>query len=205
MGDIKKLKKQYFTPRHPWVKKTIEEEVILVKEYGLQKKKEIHIAASFLKKYKDITKRLIADHSVQGAREKEQMMTKLSKMGLLPTDAKLDHVLSLTLRDILNRRVQSLVHKKGFARSMKQARQFITHNHVLVGAKSVTSPSTLLTLELENNLTFKSSSTLAAEDHPERVLIERNLVKEAEAARKQAERAKEAQYKNGRRNKRERK
>ena len=35
MGDIKKLKKKYFTPRHPWNKKNIEEEAILVKEFGL--------------------------------------------------------------------------------------------------------------------------------------------------------------------------
>ena len=196
MGDIKKLKKKYFTPRHPWNKKNIEEEAILVKEFGLQKKQEIQIAASFLKKYKDIAKRLIADQTAQGAKEKTQMIQKLQRLSLLKGEPKLDDVLSLSVRDILNRRAQSIIAKKGFARSMKQARQFITHNHVLIGAKSITSPSTLLTLEAESNVTFKPSSSLAAEDHPERVPVERNLAKEAAAARRAAER-KENAFRNG--------
>ena len=199
MGDIKKLKKKYSTPRHPWNKKAIEEEALLTKEYGLQKKQEIHIAASFLKKYKDIAKRLIADHSAQGAKEKEQMITKLQKLSLLQGEPKLDDVLSLTLRDVLNRRVQSLVAKKGFARSMKQARQFITHNHVLLGSKPVTSPSTLLTMEAESNLTFKPSSSLAAEDHPERVPVQYNPAKEAKAAKRKAALQEKSQFKRGRR------
>ena len=196
MGDIKKLKKKYFTPRHPWNKKYIEEEAILVKEFGLQKKQEIQIAASFLKKYKDIAKRLIADQTAQGAKEKTQMIQKLQRLSLLKGEPKLDDVLSLSVRDILNRRAQSIIAKKGFARSMKQARQFITHNHVLIGAKAITSPSTLLTLEAESNVTFKPSSSLAAEDHPERVPVERNLAKEAAAARRAAER-KENAFRNG--------
>jgi len=196
MGDIKKLKKKYFTPRHPWNKKNIEEEAILVKEFGLQKKQEIQIAASFLKKYKDIAKRLIADQTAQGAKEKTQMIQKLQRLSLLKGEPKLDDVLSLSVRDILNRRAQSIIAKKGFARSMKQARQFITHNHVLIGAKAITSPSTLLTLEAESNVTFKPSSSLAAEDHPERVPVERNLAKEAAAVRRAAER-KENAFRNG--------
>ena len=196
MGDIKKLKKKYFTPRHPWNKKNIEEEAILVKEFGLQQKQEIQIAASFLKKYKDIAKRLIADQTAQGAKEKTQMIQKLQRLSLLKGEPKLDDVLSLSVRDILNRRAQSIIAKKGFARSMKQARQFITHNHVLIGAKAITSPSTLLTLEAESNVTFKPSSSLAAEDHPERVPVERNLAKEAAAARRAAER-KENAFRNG--------
>src|SRR3989344_4492795 len=108
MGDIKKLKKKYFTPRHPWNKKNIEEEAILVKEFGLQKKQEIQIAASFLKKYKDIAKRLIADQTAQGAKEKTQMIQKLQRLSLLKGEPKLDDVLSLSVRDILNRRAQSI-------------------------------------------------------------------------------------------------
>ena len=124
------------------------------------------------------------------------MIQKLQRLSLLKGEPKLDDVLSLSVRDILNRRAQSIIAKKGFARSMKQARQFITHNHVLIGAKAITSPSTLLTLEAESNVTFKPSSSLAAEDHPERVPVERNLAKEAAAARRAAER-KENAFRNG--------
>ena len=118
MGDPKKAKKRYFTPAHPWNKVAIEEEGKLKKDYGLKNKKEIYIASSFLKKYKDITKRLIADRTAQGEKEKLQMLEKLQRIGLLPTGAKLDHVLSLQLKDILDRRLQSVVCKKGFAKTI---------------------------------------------------------------------------------------
>lgn len=169
MGDPKKSKKRYFTPAHPWNKTAIEEEGKLKKEYGLKNKKEIYIASSFLKKYKDIAKRLIADKTAQGEKEKLQMLEKLQKIGLLPTGAKLDHVLSLQLKDILERRLQSIVCKKGYAKTMNQARQFIVHRHIAVGDKEITSPAYILPVVEEGKMTFRNTSTLSAEDHPERM------------------------------------
>ncbi len=170
MGDIKKPKKKYLTPAHPWIRAEIEEGKELKKAYGLRNRKEILIAKSFLKKYKDIAKRLIADTTAQGAQERQQMMSKLQKYGLLSLEAKLDDVLSLTLKDILERRIQTKVHRKGLARSAKQARQFITHRHITVGAKEITSPSYLVSIAEEEKIAFKSNSTLTAADHPERII-----------------------------------
>lgn len=171
MGDPKKSKKQYFTPAHPWNKTAIDEERILMQDYGLQKKKEIYIHNSFLKKYKDIAKRLIADKTVQGEREKAQMMAKLQRLNLLGAGARLDDVLSLQLPNILDRRLQSVVDKKGLARSMKQARQFITHRHIRIGDKEITSPGYLVSSEEESVLNFKADSPLADDAHPQRVTI----------------------------------
>src|SRR3989338_6419191 len=109
MGDPKKLKKKYSSPRHPWSKTAIEQERVLTQEYGLGRKKEIFLANSFLKKYKNIAKRLIADHTRQGEQERHQMITKLQRLGLLQTPARLDDVLSIELKDILERRLQSIV------------------------------------------------------------------------------------------------
>src|SRR3989338_2444363 len=105
MGDTKLLRKKYRTPSHPWNKKTIEEERKIVNEYGLKKKKEIHIASSFLKKYKDIAKKLIADETPQGEKEKKQMMGMLQKYGFVQENARLDDVLRLQLSDVLQRRI----------------------------------------------------------------------------------------------------
>lgn len=172
MGDPKHAKKKYQTPSHPWIRQAIEEERTLVNEYGLQKKKEIHIANSFLKKYKDRAKKLIADQTQQGAKEKQQMFSKLQKYGLLKEAAKLDDVLGLQLRDILNRRLETIVHKKGLSRSVRQARQFIVHGHVFVGKRQVTSPSYLVSLAEEEAMGFLATSTLAQADHPERVPLQ---------------------------------
>ena len=171
MGDIKRFRKKYIPPAHPWSKLAIESERELLKAYGLHRKKEIHKQSSFLKKYKDIAKRLIANTSSQGKKEREQMIKKLSRLGLTPTAAGLDDILSLQLNHILDRRLESVVVRKGLARSMRQARQFITHGHLQIGAKSTTSPSYLVALEEEAQIHFTPHSPLIADDHPERVLL----------------------------------
>jgi small subunit ribosomal protein S4 len=172
MGDPKKLRKRYQTPVHPWNKKNIDEEKILMKEYGLGKKKEIMISDSFLKKYMNIAKKLIASQSEQGEKVKAQILQKLTNLGILTASADLDHILGLEVKDVLERRLQSVVFRKGLARSMKQARQFIVHRHILIGDKEITAPSYLITLEEESKLDFKEKSSLFDENHPERAVPE---------------------------------
>ncbi len=172
MGDPKRFRKKYATPMHPWSRVAIEEERILRQEFGLKNKKEMYKINSFLKKYKDITKRLIADRTAQGEKERVQMMAKLQRLGLLPASAKLDGVLGLTVRDVIGRRLQTLIFQKGLAHSMKQARQFITHRHVMIGSREMTSPNYLVSLEEESAIVFKPTSGLASAEHPERVPTE---------------------------------
>lgn len=196
MGDIKKLKKQYNTPMHPWSKVAIEEEGKLMKEYGLSIKREIYIASTFLKKYKNLAKKLIARKTAQGEKEKKQIMEKLQHYGLLPAGAELDQILNLHTKDILERRIQSILFRKNLARTMRQARQFIVHRHVMIGEKEITSPSTILTSKEESMITFKSKSSLASEDHPGRALINKDIKEEIGAIREQQkELAKEAKKK----------
>ena len=38
MGDPKKIRKKYSTPKHPWEGARIEEEKKLLKDYGIKKK-----------------------------------------------------------------------------------------------------------------------------------------------------------------------
>jgi len=191
MGDPKKLKKKYSTPKHPWVAEVIATEKELIREYGLRTKKEIWKMTSFLKKYKDQAKKLIADRTPQGEKEKQQMMQKLQELGVIQDGAELDDILSLEIKDIMERRLQSLLFRKGLARTMKQARQFITHRHVMIGSKKITFPSYLVPQQEETQLTFDSNSELNKEDHPERFnpldLIKEEKIKTAEEISKESE------------------
>jgi len=172
MGDPKQLRKKYNTPRHPWIRANIESERVVLKDYGLVKKKEIHIANSFIKKYRDIAKRLIAISTIpQAQKEKEQILNKLQDLGLLPSGAELEQILGLELKDVLSRRLQSVVYRKGLARSMNQARQFITHRHIIIGDQEISSPSYLVSVAEEGAVTFKQKSALADAEHPERVIL----------------------------------
>ena len=53
---------------------------------------------------------------------------------------------------------------------MKQARQFITHKHIMIAGNVITSPSKLLTVKEEGMVGFVPSSSLASAAHPERSL-----------------------------------
>jgi len=179
MGDPKKFRKKYETPAHPWNKTAIEEQRKVRKENGLKNRREILRVSSFLRKYKKLAKKLVGRQTEQGEKEKQQIMGKLFRLGLLKPGAILDDILGLQLNDIMDRRLQSIVYRKGFARTMSQARQFITHRHVLVGENEITTPTYLVSLEEEAQIRFKENSTLASEEHPERARVQKAQPPEA--------------------------
>jgi small subunit ribosomal protein S4 len=171
MGDPGRLRKQFEGPRHPWQRERIYREKDIFKEFGLRNKKEIYKAQSVLRVFAAQAKRLTALRSTlnpQVKKEEEQLLTRLHKLGLLNAGASLEDVLSLTVRDVLNRRLQTLVFKKNLARTSLQARQFIIHNHIFINTHKMNVPSYLVLREEEHVITYNPSSSLAVEDHPER-------------------------------------
>lgn len=177
MGDPKKQRKKYETPGHPWRRERIEDERVLVEEYGFKNKREIWKMNAFLKNATAQAKKLITRSGLQADTEKGLLITKLKRYGLLKQDAGLDAILSISLRDVLERRLQTQVYKKGLANTVKQARQFITHEHVCIGNKVITSPSYLVPLSEEGQISFSLSSGLYNPEHPERVAAKKTQEK----------------------------
>ena len=178
MGDPKKLRKKYAPPRHPWQGARINAEKILVNNYGLKNKKEIYRAHFILKGFTKQAKNLIASKTKQSEIEKKQLFERLSKLDLLPRDADLEQVLGLTINNILDRRLQTLVFKKGFSKTAEQARQFIVHGHIAVKGNKVNVPGYLVSGEEENNIEFLKNSSLSNPEHAERAVKEKVLKKE---------------------------
>lgn len=152
MGDPRRLKKAFSKPTKPWDKARIDEEVGLEKNYGLKKKEEIYRARSILRKFAHQSKRLVALRGAQAEKEKKQLLSRLVSFGLLKPGQDLDAVLRIGLKDILDRRLQTVLFKKGLTTTVKQARQAIVHGHIYVGNRKMTSPSYLLPLSEENML-----------------------------------------------------
>lgn len=152
MGDPRKQRKSYDTPSHPWRKERIEKEKELVRKYGLKNKRDIWKAESRLRNIRRIARNLLASHGEQAKLDEEKLMAKLQKLGLLKGEADLDSVLGLNIEDILERRLQSLVHRKGLARSPKHARQLVVHGHIRVGGRRIKSPSYLVPVEQEETI-----------------------------------------------------
>lgn len=169
MGTVKKIRKKYSGPSHPWQRARIESEKEIQKTYGLKNKKEIWKAASGVRKLTAQAKRLIGNRgSEQSKTEQKQLLDKLTKLGLLPPQSALEDVLTLTATDLLDRRLQTIVFKKGFALTQEQARQFILHGHIQINDKKITIPSYIVSMDEEHQISFNPLSALANAEHPER-------------------------------------
>ena len=150
---MRRLKRKYETPKRPWDKTRIEEEKKLLQKFGLRRKREIWRAEAILRKYRRMARELNARKDEKKIR---QLIEKLYKMGILKTkNASLDDVLGLTIEDILERRLQTIVYRKRLANTPKQARQFIVHGHVFINGRKVTFPSYLVPIDEEDKIEVK--------------------------------------------------
>ena len=169
MGDPKKQRKKFSKPGHPWQKERIESEKEILKQYGLRRKYEIWKMDSMLKKFLNRAKTIIGQKSIQSELEGKQLLNRLCLLGLLKKDSKFEDVLNLTLKEVLERRLQTLVYRKNFAKTMRQARQFIIHEHVVVGRRKITMPSYLVSTEEEPQIRLAQPIKLATDSAEHKV------------------------------------
>lgn len=168
MGSPKRQRKKHHGPTHLWQKVRLDEERPLIKEYALCNKNEIWKMGSVIKNAAMQAKKLIPQRTQQSEKEKEHLLQKLKNLGLLKPDATIEDCLGITLKDILERRLQTLVYRKNLSRTIKQARQFIVHRHIKVGKKTITSPSYVVSVDEEPLINFVENSPLNEPNHPER-------------------------------------
>ncbi len=146
---MKRQRKKYETPTRPWDKERIEREKELVRKYGLKKKREIWRVEAELRKFRRLARVLAAKKD----KEKEKILIqKLIKLGLLAENASMDDVLELTVENLLDRRLQTIVVKKGFANTLRQARQFIVHGKIKIGQRKITFPSYIVPKNEEDKI-----------------------------------------------------
>jgi small subunit ribosomal protein S4 len=163
--------KSYETPNHPYQGERIAEEQGLSGRYGLKNKEELWRAQSELRGFRREARKLLGrtqgDAEAAG-QEAEEFLAHLQRIGVLDPEDELDDVLSLAVTDLLERRLQTVAYRKGLANTPKQARQFITHGHIVVGGSRVQTPSYKVTVDEEDTVGFDSRSALTDELHPER-------------------------------------
>ncbi len=168
MGDPRKARKSYATPRHPWRKEQLEEELHLLGEYGLRNKKELRHHETSLSKIRGIARTLLGATEEQRAQLERQYLKSMARMGILPESASVDNILDLNVRDLMERRLQTIVFRAGLAKSVHQARQFVTHGHISVAGDVVSVPSYIVKRDEESRIAFHQGSTLSNAQHPAR-------------------------------------
>jgi len=173
--------KTYKTPRRPFEKERLDQELKLVGEFGLKNKREVwrvqyavsHIrgaARELLTMDEDDPKRLF-----EGA----ALLRRLHRYGVLPDDQnKLDLVLALKVQDFLNRRLQTVVFKLGYAKSIHHARVLIRQRHIRVGKQIVNIPSFLVRTDSQQHIDYAIDSPFAG-GRPGRQKRKKNKAKAA--------------------------
>jgi small subunit ribosomal protein S4 len=154
MGDPKRLRKAYSKPRKAFQKDRIIKEREVKETYGLKNKKEFYRAESIIRSKRATARKLLAlDLETRLKREKE-LLDSLKKLGILQGEPTLEDVLELTPEALLERRLQTIVWRKGLANTTKQARQFITHGHIAINKNKINIPSYVVTIDDEKNLSY---------------------------------------------------
>lgn len=158
MGDPRKPRKKWEGPKHPWIKDRLMKEVELVGKYGLKNKRELWIAETLARKLRHRARNLLALPEAEREHAMRVLLEKLYHMGLVEKDSTLDDILGLTAENILERRLQTIVFKKGLAKSIYHARQLIVHGHIAIQGRRVTSPGYLVSREEEDLVEYAPGS-----------------------------------------------
>lgn len=140
MGDPKKARKTYSRPRSPWRADQLAQELYLLGTFGLRNKRELWKAETHLSSVRKQARTLLAATEQVRLREEKKLLDSLHRKGLIEENAALDDILNLTVEDVLARRLQTLVFKKGMALSPLHARQLVVHGHIMVGERTITIP-----------------------------------------------------------------
>src|SRR3989344_3501391 len=142
-------KRLYKKPKKAYELQRILDENVIVQKYGLKNKREIWKALAkanyFRKRAMDLAK--------SSLEEQEVLFKKLRSIGLKVENTA--EVLSLKPTDLLERRLSTIVYKKGLANTSKQARQLIVHKKILVDNRIINAPSYLVLINLESKISIK--------------------------------------------------
>ncbi|MBI5553300.1 MAG: 30S ribosomal protein S4 [Candidatus Diapherotrites archaeon] len=166
VGDIRKPRKQYTNPAKRWDKDRIEREKKIMETYGLKNKREIRRIETLLRGKRENAKKLLALPLAEREKRSKALLDSLGRLGVLPTHAALGDVLGLTITEFLERRLQTIVWRKGFANTAGQARQFIAHGHIRIGTHKTTSPSYLVPHGMEGTLAWTKKPVLVEASKP---------------------------------------
>merc|ERR1712075_24861 len=148
-------------PRRPYEKERLDAELKLIGTYGLKNKREIWRVRLALAKIRATARVLLTKDEKDPQRifEGQALMRRMIRYGILDEDKqRLDYVLGLKLENFFERRLQTLVFKRGLAKSIHHARVLIRQRHIRVGRQIVTVPPFMVRVESQPHIEFAVKS-----------------------------------------------
>jgi|TARA_Y100000310_G_scaffold344970_2_gene460869 small subunit ribosomal protein S4 len=158
MGDPKKTRKKYTTPAHMWQGTRIEDEYKLKKEFGLKNNTEIWRAEAFVRNARDQVRKLIGKSDEKAENQKKLLLGRLTRLGIISKDSTMSDILAINVRNVLDRRLQTILNAKGIAKSSKEARQMIVHGQVKYKGRKHTLPGSMVSVADEATISYTGPS-----------------------------------------------
>merc|ERR1712199_102098 len=159
--QLRNFSKTSKPPRRPFEKERLDSELKLLGQFGLKNKREIWRVRLALAKIRATARVLLTKDEKDPQRifEGQALMRRMIRYGILDEDKqRLDYVLGLKLENFLERRLQTLVFKRGLAKSIHHARVLIRQRHIRVGRQIVNVPSFMVRVESQPHIEFALNS-----------------------------------------------
>merc|ERR1712178_158419 len=159
--QLRNFSKTSKRPRRSYDKPRLDAELKLIGTYGLKNKREIWRVGLVLSKVRAVARQLLTleERDPQRIFQGQALMRRMIRYGILDEDKqRLDYVLSLKIENFMERRLQTLVHKRGLAKSIHHARVLIRQKHIRVGRQIVDIPSFMVRVESQPHIEFSLTS-----------------------------------------------
>merc|ERR1712048_1076637 len=143
-------------------KERLDSELKIIGEFGLKNKRELWRVQLTLAKIRSTARRLLTLQQDDPRRTFEggALLRRLTRLGVLgPEQQRLEYCQSIKAKDVLKRRLQTLVKEIG-VESVHRARVLIYQRHIRVGHQVVTSPSFLVREKSQRFINFREGSSL---------------------------------------------
>ena len=149
------------TPRKPFDKDRLINELRIIGQYGLRCKREAWRVQLTLAKIRKAARGLMTLDDTDPRRlfEGDALLRRMVRLGLLKeNERKLDYILGLTLNQFMERRLQTVVAEKKLANSLHHARVLIRQRHIAVGKQMVNIPSFMVRVSSEQHIQMAPTS-----------------------------------------------
>mmetsp|Transcript_10098 Transcript_10098/g.23361 ORF Transcript_10098/g.23361 Transcript_10098/m.23361 type:complete len:197 (+) Transcript_10098:31-621(+) len=149
------------SPRRPFEKERLDNEMKLIGEFGLKNKREVWRVGLAMARIRKAARILLTLDEKDPKRlfEGSALLRRLMRLGVLDeTKNNLEYVLALKPADLMERRLQTQVFKLGLAKSIHHARVLIRQRHIRVGKQIVNIPSFMVRIDSQKHIDFAVTS-----------------------------------------------
>lgn len=149
MGAPRRNRRKFEKPKRRWNLERIKNDGELMEQYGLKSMKELWKAQTEISRIRRNARELLSGSSKYDENVKGKIVGRLARLGMVKSDSTLDELLDLKENALLERRLQTVVFRKGLAKSIKQARQLTVHGFIAINGKRVNKPSYMVDSQAE--------------------------------------------------------